>query len=214
MTKALLLAATVLAGLPAESAGQAAPPPRADAAGYLGWLSVGTGPRRPYGGDAWHNSWFGGASAGWYWTDHLKTEVDLGAGTKARSYTVGRVLIDGAEAFQATESSFARRTIGVSQQYQYFRNAWFHPHLAAGANLTWERRTERYEPLVVWGPGGRLVRDEYTVGPRTTFTVRPFAAAGFKAYVSRRAFFRSDLRVSFGDGVEGTLLRAGFGVDF
>jgi hypothetical protein len=42
----------------------------------------------------------------------------------------------------------------------------------------------------------------------------PFAATGFKAYLAQRAFFRSDLRFAFRDGLEDVLLRFGFGVDF
>ena len=38
--------------------------------------------------------------------------------------------------------------------------------------------------------------------------------AGFKAYVTQRAFLRSDVRFLFSDRLEEALLRFGFGVDF
>jgi hypothetical protein len=50
---------------------------------------------------------------------------------------------------------------------------------------------------------------------RTTTNVRPFAAAGFKAYVTERAFVRSDMRVSASsDRAEFVVWRAGVGFDF
>ena len=48
----------------------------------------------------------------------------------------------------------------------------------------------------------------------TSTEVRPFVATGFKAYMTQRAFFRSDVRVGVRDGVDEVLLRFGFGVDF
>jgi hypothetical protein len=155
-------------------------------------------------------------SAGWYWTDHLKTEVDVGAGTEAGHYLTQRVTIDARDGSQHIESTSARRTLVIAQQYQFFRNAWFHPHVGAGAQLAWERRTDRYHPLVLYqGTAPPLVvRDGYTEGPTTTLRVRPVVSAGFKAYLAPRAFFRSDVRLELGGGVDSSTLRAGFGFDF
>lgn len=212
-----ILVVALLAGAAVPSRAQTSTPrPRGDAAGYIGWLAVDDGPRGPYHGGRWGSSLFGGAGAGWYWTEHLKLEADAGAGTTADSYRVEPMTVEGQIHYQPVHASFQRRTLGISQQYQFLRNAWFHPHVAAGAHLTWERRTDRYQPLVVYGhPAvGRIVRESFTEGPRTTVTVRPFVAAGFKAYVTPRAFFRSDLRLALRRGFEESVLRAGFGVDF
>jgi hypothetical protein len=58
------------------------------------------------------------------------------------------------------------------------------------------------------------VEPERREGPATRQRATAFAAAGFKAYVARRGFFRSDLRVAFTDRVEDVTVRFGFGVDF
>ena len=53
-------------------------------------------------------------------------------------------------------------------------------------------------------------------GPDRVTTFRPFFGLGAKAYVSSRAFVRSDLRVAgtTGRGVDEVMVRVGFGIDF
>jgi hypothetical protein len=190
---------------------------RGDLAGTIGWLSADTHPSGLYNDNNWANSFFSAASVGWHWTDNLKTEVDFGGGTKARVFSTESITIDGRIAYVTTDSKFARQTFGISQQYQFFHNAWFHPHLAAGANLTWERRTDRIVPIYLYDDvarTSRIVTLEQNEDPRTSVTVRPFLAAGFKAYMTPRTFFRNDFRVAFRGGPDETVLRIGFGVDF
>jgi hypothetical protein len=189
---------------------------RADLSGTAGWLSAGTVIYSPRDSKDWHSSLFGTVSAGWYWTDNLKTEIDVGAGTEAAGYRFQYVVIDGRPTYRNSDYTFSRRILGISQQYQFFRNAWFHPHVAAGANLTWERSTEHFSSNFVGDlPGDpRGLPPTITDGPKTTFTVRPFVATGFKAYMTPRSFFRTDLRVRFHGGPDETQLRFGFGIDF
>lgn len=216
LLRVALFAAAFVGGA-GEGAAQTAPPlVRGDLAGTVGWLSAKTAIGSPGDPTDWHSSLFGAASGGWYWTDNLKTEIDFGAGTRATAYHYRPVTIEGRPTYLASETTFARRTIGISQQYQFFRNAWFHPHVAAGANLTWERSTEHFQAVVALdGPSRqRVLVPERTDGPHTGITVRPFVAAGFKAYMTRRSFFRTDLRVAFHAGADEALLRFGFGVDF
>ena len=213
----VLAAAVILSVGDTASAQARAPLTRGDVNATLGWLAADAAAAGPYDRDQWKSSLFGAVGAGWHWTDHLKTEVDFGGGTSARAYLSSPVSISGLPTYRTIERTSSRRILGVSQQYQFFRNAWFHPHLAAGTNLTWERRTDRAQPVFAYDPVTRTSRqvDAGPVeGPRTEFTVRPFVATGFKAYMTRRAFFRSDLRVGFRNGIDEALLRFGFGADF
>ena len=171
----------------------------------------------PYDGQDWRDSLFAAASAGWLWSDNLKTELDFGAGTRARSYRSELVVIDGRPSYRVSDRRFSRRTFGISQQYQFFHNVWFHPHVAVGVNLTSERFTERTQPIYVYDDvtrTSRYVGGLEIDGPKSETTVRPFVATGFKAYMSPRAFFRGDMRVAFRGGVDEVLMRLGFGVDF
>jgi len=214
----IALLATVLAGSVGEALAQSEPRlTRGDVAGTIGWLSADTHPSGLYNDNNWVNSFFGAASAGWHWTDNVKTEVDFGAGTKARVFSTEAITIDRRITYVTTDSRFARRTLGISQQYQFLHNVWFHPHLAAGANVTWERRTDHIAPIYLYDDvarTSRIVALEQNEDPRTSVTVRPFVAAGFKAYMTPRAFFRNDFRVAFRGGPDETVLRIGFGFDF
>ena len=204
------------------AAGSAAAQPRAplsrgDVSGTLGWLSVDKGSAGPYDLRNWAQSVFGSAAAGWYWTDNLKTEIEFGAGNEGRSYLGRQLVIGGRISYETRETEAYRRTLAIGQQYQFFHNAWFHPHVAAGANLTWERATTYVNPVVLYDDvarTARVVSPARTEGPKTTAAVHPFVATGFKAYMSKRTFFRNDLRVAFRDGVDEVLLRFGFGIDF
>lgn len=190
---------------------------RGDAAGTFGWLAVTTQSSVPQDNQDWAHSLFGAGSVGWHWTDNLKSEIDFGVGTEAHSYATTQVTTAGRVSYVTTQSQFARRTLGLSQQYQFFHNAWFHPHLAAGVNLTWERRTDEIGPIYGYDDVTRitrLVEPLRTEEPRTIFSVNPFVAVGFKAYLTERTFFRNDLRVAFHGGVNETIVRLGFGVDF
>jgi hypothetical protein len=214
----IALLAALLAGSIGEASAQTEPTvTRGDVTATIGWLSADTHPSGPYNDNDWVNSFFGAASAGWHWTDNLKTEVDFGAGTKARVFSTEQITIDRRITYVTTDSRLARRTIGISQQYQFFHNVWFHPHLAAGANVTWEHRTDHIAPIYLYDDvarTSRIVTLEHNEDPRTSVTIRPFVAAGFKAYMTERTFFRNDFRLAFRGGPDETVLRIGFGVDF
>jgi hypothetical protein len=185
-----------------------------DAAGTIGWLAARSPSAGIYNGRNWLDSLVASASAGWHWTDNLKTEIDFGAGTEIHDYNTQPVIDGGRLFYITTESRFAHRTLGTSQQYQFFHNVWFHPHVAAGANLTWERRTDDIAPISYYQYAGQAPPLPEREGPRTSLTVKPFVAVGFKAYMTERTFFRNDLRVAFHHGISETILRVGFGFDF
>lgn len=190
--------------------------PRLDAFGSLGWFNADKGELAEY--NDWYNrSLFGGATAGWYWTNHLKTEVDVGATSRARIYSYETIFIGNTPTSRASEFYFKTRRIALSQQYQFGDNAWFHPHLAAGVDVTAERIEQEDEPVFAFDPvtrTTRVVREELTHPERTEWHTRPFVGGGFKAYMTPRGFFRMDMRFVLKDGVDEVLLRFGFGMDF
>lgn len=192
------------------------PFPRADLGGSIGWLNVHKKELNSY--DEWYNrSLYGGASGGWYWTEHLKTEVELGASTTADLYTFEPIVVEGRQTYVSSEARFSTKRVAVSQQYQFLRNAWFHPHIAGGIDLTWERSTREIQPVTVFNDQTRqprVILPERTIGPDTNLIVRPFVTTGFKAYMTPRAFFRGDMRLAIRSGVDEVLFRGGFGVDF
>ena len=196
------------------------PAQRADFHAVIGWqnLRVAPGDDDDRLDDNWVNSiLFGGAGGGWYWTDHHKTQVDFGAGTPARHYRYEQRTLNGQLVSQISRLRISRPSVAISQQYQFLRNEWFHPHLGIGLDIARETRTEVYEPIFVFDNVGRITREvaaQRTEGPDHRVVVRPFAEAGLKAYMSRRAFFTADMRLMVNGGIDQALFRLGFGVDF
>ena len=112
--------------------------------------------------------------------------------------------------------SNARPTISHRDSCRSFHGTDFHPHVGAGADLSWESTTEQIEPVYFFGDPNRVqraLRDART-DRRRAFVVRPCVEVGFKAYLSPRAFFRTDLRVRTGSRTDEALIRFGFGTDF
>jgi hypothetical protein len=215
----LLLGMLCLAGTTAEA--QQAPAARTDVTATIGWLGLDTGTHR-FGGNQWDGTFIGGLSAGWYWTEHLKTEVDLGGATEAEGFDSVSTRTEGTFVNRYRRFTIQRRTVGLAQQYQFGRNAWFHPHVAAGVSIAFDTRMDRYEPTYGHDPVTRtsyLIEPGRTEGPTRTTTVRPFLSGGFKAYMTPRLFVRSDVRAGVGTrgvarGIDELMARIGMGIDF
>jgi hypothetical protein len=191
--------------------------PRADAHVAVGWQNLHKEQPTEHYNDWLNAILYGGAGAGWYWTDHLKTQVDVGAGTHAEQYQIRTLPVGGSVAYEYARVSFHEANVSIGQQYQFFRNQWFHPHVGAGLELARETSTAEYQPITVFDNLTRTTRQiapARNEGPAHRFLARPFADTGFKAYMTRRAFFGGDMRLMFRGGVEEVLFRAGFGVDF
>jgi hypothetical protein len=211
-TAALSLAP--LAGADAQT-----PPPqatRSDLTGTVAWFNADKGEFVEYN-DWYNSSVYGGGSFGWYWTDHLKSEIDFGASSKAERDVYRLERIDGNQATVESVFGFSTRRIAIAQHYQFFRNVWFHPFVAGGLDLTWETIEERQEAISVFDPIARqtrFIREEVVHPTRTEQHTRPFITFGFKGYVSPRTFFRSDMKFVVRNGVDEVLVRFGMGVDF
>ena len=189
---------------------------RPDISASIGWLNVNKSSLDDY--NDWYNRGVHGAVAfGWYWTSHLKTEIEPSASSRVEFYSSRDEIINGQRAHVVSEFGFSTRRLTLSQQYQFGENAWFHPHLAAGLDFNWEKtaRDDRYVYFLDVPPRQPPSIPQNVTGPkRTDLHVRPLVGAGFKAYTTRRSFVRSDVRLVIGDRLEEVLLRFGFGVDF
>jgi hypothetical protein len=218
----ILLGGITLGGPSSRAFAQAAAPgelPRHDFTGLAAWQSVDKSnlAEGDYSNDWYNRGAYGGAVFGWYWNDHHKTEVEVGASNRVRFSTFNTYRAEGLIGSARGEYRFSTRRVAVAQQYQFFRNAWFHPHAAAGADLNWETTSGRVDPVIAYLPqpgGPRPIRPAEIVGPETRLRMRPFAEVGFKSYVTPRAFFRTDLRMLARRGVDEVQVRFGLGVDF
>jgi hypothetical protein len=167
-------------------------------------------PRNDFTSDRdWEASLFKGLGAGFYWSEHLKTEIEAGwpGPTEGYGYFSSRAA-DGSSVFTSEEHTFHAFTASVGQLYQFGRNSFVHPFVGAGVSVTRERDEIERTTQTSRGP---LHTD---VGDTTSVRARPFVTTGLKAYVSDRAFFRGDVKIDFRNRVEQMVWRVGFGVDF
>jgi len=216
--KRILLGLLAAALVPAAASAQTPPTlPRADTHVVFGWQNLRKEQPEQHYNDWLNGIFYGGAGAGWYWTEHLKTQVDFGAGTKARQYRTRQIPVNGGFAYGSSELEVRQWAVTIAQQYQFFENQWFHPHAGAGVELARETTREVFQPVILYGstpPGPREIAPARTEGPAHTFVARGVGEVGFKAYMTRRAFFTGDMRLMFRNGIDQVLFRAGFGVDF
>jgi len=188
-----------------------------DATGYVAWVR---GNRGGIGGDTfrdWYTTGLLGAGIGHYWTEHFKTEAEFTS--TGRGTLVSFEDLDGPLLFSRAvyrNHSYQVRTLSLVQSYQFRHNAWVHPFIGAGLDLDWEQRTidgsvqtidSREDQVIV--TNDPLPREE-----QTHMIARAIAIAGFKAYVARRAYLRTDVRASVTDGLDQVAWRFGFGWDF
>ena len=191
---------------------------RWDVAGQVGWLGGNKSDIGP-AWDEWYEAASFGGSLGYYWTPNVKLEVDVSTSTEGRIFTQEPIALPGQPLpiFRSREHLFRSTVVaGGGLGYQFLENAWFHPFVAGGVEVA--RETVRIEtpPMFLLGRGwpvGELLAEP--TERRTSYAVRPFLAAGFKWYVSERAFIRSDVRTSISSSrAESVVWRGGVGFDF
>jgi hypothetical protein len=191
---------------------------RGDVHVVVGWQNLKPGDAPP---SRWNDRWvntivWSSAGAGWYWTDNLKTQVDLGGGTEGTQLRFSPITVDGRQVNLTLRLGVRHQTVAVSQQYQFYRNRWVHPFVGAGVALARETRIERYDAIIVYDNVTKITQTipARVESPYHEMVVRPFGTLGFKAYLSPRAFFTLDTRVTVRQGVDEVLFRFGFGTDF
>ena len=200
---------------PTVTLGPATSTTRWDVAAHVTWL----GERRPaesFEWDRWFNVASGGGSIGYYWTTHLKTEVDLVTSSEGETYSVEFVSVPGLTSplFIERDHEVRFTTLSAGLTGQFFENAWFHPFASIGLELVRER--EHIEtvppPVPPRGTSVSLAPEDVT---RVRYGGRPYLATGFKVYLSEHAFIRSDIRTSWSSqGLAALGWRSGVGVDF
>jgi hypothetical protein len=194
---------------------------RWDASAHVTWL----GQHLPdsFDWDRWYQVAAGGASVGYYYTSHLKAEFDIGTSTRGESYSIepvpappGPIPPGTAFPFLQRDHEFRVTAASAGLIAQFFENMWFHPFVSAGVEVVREReRIDVTIPIIFPRDPRAPVVPPPATETRVRYDVRPFAGAGFKVYLSERAFIRSDLRTSWSsDGVAGLAWCNGVGVDF
>ena len=214
----VLLAAAVVIGAAGTAAAQQSHPelPRGDA-----WLTFGWLHDRNIDEDAYRTNGnrrvAGGAGAGLYWSPNFRIDIDTNTPSRGAFQVYEQI---GSGQFPTTRYgrvTYDRWGVGVVQNYDFLPNAWFTPYVGLGFDAIGQTREEYFDAIFTFDPvtrQQRRVAEEIESDPERRTLVRPLVAVGFKAYMTRRAFFRTDTRVAFHGGVDEVRIRLGFGVDF
>lgn len=211
-TAALVLAAAHSAHAQTPSN---APLMRGDIIGTVGMIQVNHQELQSY--NRWHGDAYFGIDVGWYWTEHLKTSIEVATTTESTVYSSGPVVFDGRVTSGSSRHEVGSSRVSLSQRYQFGHNQWFHPHLGGGIEIVRETRSSIDEPIFFYDQVTRQSRVLREGRPRVDDAeVRALGqlSTGFKGYLSRKVFFLADLRVMFTSRPEEVLTRVGVGVDF
>jgi hypothetical protein len=193
-----------------------AAPPRWEAGGHVTWLGEEFATRSSFESDRWFGVASGGGTVGYYWTPHFKTELDIATSSEGEIYSVDVVTVPGPTSplFVQRDHEIRLTTASAGATGQFFENAWFHPFVGAGIELVREREHIETVPPPI-PPRGFPAIPAQPDETRVRYRARPLTATGFKVYLSERAFFRTDIRMSWSsDGLAALGWRSGVGVDF
>jgi len=217
----LVLAGVLAAALAAPAAAQdtsrslkPATFPRWDLGASIGSLNV-TNTEIASSWATWHQKAEFRVDGGYYWTTHLKTDVSVSTSNQWEDYETVRFNVPGIPNAYAYDE-ITRQFISVSPAvtWQFRENQFMHPYVSGGVRIGLLQ-----EHLVRQGGTLRSGTLGYTVTPvderRTEVVARPFLAGGFKSYISRSVFARTEARLAFAqDGIRQVSVVAGIGVDF
>jgi hypothetical protein len=195
-----------------------APLKRFDATAYLAWFGADRG---GIGGETyrdWFSTSLAGVAIGHYWTEHLKTEVEYSTTGEDNLISSEQERVDARTTrYIYREHYYSFRTFSVLQSWQFLHNAWVHPFVGAGVDVSREsRRVEAYRQTFNSSPAGPPgnVNEELPEVQSTSIVPHLVLATGFKAYFARHGFFRTDLRAGIGNGLDEFTWRFGAGFDF
>jgi hypothetical protein len=205
----------------APSAAEIEPMPRWDVSGAMGWRTVLVQDELY---DDWDHRFAYVGTFGYYWTPHLKTEVEIGGASESEFYTTRPAQVTGLQFTPYVQTDHHVTTVpiaGARVVYQFFENQWFHPFAGVGVTLDVSRdrtHTPRQTAFIPSRPNQPPETVVIAEESRSSDTFRDTRAAfllGFKAYGSAHAFVRGDVLWTVGSG-RGRYrsFRFGMGVDF
>jgi len=188
---------------------------RGDVAGSVGWSSANR--RRFESYNDWRTEGLFELRGGWYWTNHLKTSVDVAGTTSSELYGIVPVPVGGLPGYPTVRYRIRETHAAVSQVWQFGENQWVHPYVAGGADIVFETLSRRDDPVFYYDPitrQSRMLRDTVQYPDTNDVRVHGLVAAGVKGYVSRKAFLLTELRVTIAGRAEQVHWAFGFGADF
>jgi hypothetical protein len=221
--RSLVLTLVSLAALPVQAAAQDIQSPRSlvpvtfprwDAGGSLGFLAITTSDTRG-AWPGWEQKADYRFDLGHYWTTHLKTEVAVTTSNPWTDYESEEITIGGVpRAYAYNNIDRHLHTVAPAVTWQFRENTFMHPYVSGGVKVG-VLTEHRYRNDDSYRFGNVSVPVPDLDERRTLVLARPFVAGGFKSYITRAVFVRSEGRVAFAqDGARHVSLGVGIGLDF
>ena len=203
-----------------SSEAKAAERPRWDVNFNIGAFVSDPG-QRDYPYNDWYSEGRYAASVGYYWTEHLKTELEFAHSGEGSRYIqdfaqvpgVGFVQPISIEAFHRLQQTSARVV------WQFGDNRWVHPYVNAGYVFDAERR-RFHSPVQYYYPGDPRTRPPVLVRPELnsdrSYDYRSGVSlgAGSKFYVSPKAYINTGLQWTVAQPARTVTVLGGLGVEF
>ena len=168
--------------------------------GTLGWVSINKSDVRSY--NDWHSQFGVSGGAGWYWTDHHKTQVDFVATTAASVYSSEPIVVaPQQQTFVTTVRRYESQRVSLTELYQFGGTSGSIHSSAPAWIIVREQSSRRDDPVsgTTRSPGSRGWRaSRCSTGSESEIVARAVLTAGVKAYFSRKVFALTDLRVGIG----------------
>ena len=188
--------------------------PRWDASGSIGFLAVTTSDtRRSWGG--WEQKADYRFDLGRYWTTHFKTDVAVTTSNPWNDYESDVVTIAGVpRAYAYNTIDRHLHAVAPALTWQFRENTFMHPYVSGGVKIN-VLNEHRYRNDDTYRFSGASYPVPDLDERRTVVFAHPFVAGGFKSYISRSIFTRTEARVAFArDGVRQVSVIVGVGGDF
>ena len=164
----------------------------------------------PVGSDVWSAERRYAVGLGHYWTEHLKTEVELT--TSGESSTYGFIHPSSVEVLNRLDQ------VSVRTVWQFGENRWVHPYISGG--VVGDRARARIRiPTQYQYPSGRtsgpmILTPESVSEPSWDRQIGFTIGAGAKLYMSPNAFFNAGVINTYSKAAATVSLVAGLGIDF
>ena len=222
--RAIVLAAACLTLSAGAAGAQNAPPsnrslvpatfPRWDAGGSIGFLAIKTSDTLTTWAD-WEQKAEYRFDLGRYWTTHLKTAVAVSASHPWQDYESLDVAVPGVpRGFLYQRVDRQLFNVAPAVTWQFRENTFMHPYVSGGVRIGLLQE-HRYNGNDTIRMGTISDTVPHVDERRTVVLARPFVAAGFKSYLSRSVFVRTEGRAGFAqDGMRQLTGIIGIGVDF
>jgi hypothetical protein len=165
----------------------------------------------------WHASLLAGISGGHYWTDYIKTEVDLSWANPRDREIYETLERQGGFTYALSNYRAHDVRLGVVQLFQFGRNDWVHPYVGLGVDMVRRQATltrDRQSRVIYLQNRSVPIDISASSERKTTTFAEAVIKTGLKMYATERIFFNTELKLGARSDIDHVAWKFGVGFDF